>query len=42
MIKKETMGSYTDPNTGLKVIMVKTVDNKIRGIVNPKGVKNVK
>ena len=42
MIKKEIAGSYTDPNTGLKIMLVKTQDNKVVGIVNPKGVKNVK
>jgi hypothetical protein len=39
MIKKETMGSYTDPKTGLKLVMVKTADEKIRGVIKIKVTK---
>lgn len=43
MIKREWLGSYTDPKTGLKMIMVKDSDGKVRSFVNTinflKGVK---
>jgi hypothetical protein len=34
MIKREWKGSYTDPQTGLKMVLVKDADGKVRSFVN--------
>jgi hypothetical protein len=42
MTYQKTMGSYTDPKTGLKVVMVKTADDKIKGLVKITSTKEKK
>jgi hypothetical protein len=41
MIKSEH-GSYTDPKTGLKVNIIKTADDKIKGIIKISGLIKTK